>query len=305
MIAAQPGRESARGRIGAHCAAGAVGAPTVPRMLVGFELRRLREASGITREAAGKVIRASDAKLSRLESGRASFKERDLTDLLTLYGATDEHEREVILALARQARAAGWWAKYRDVLPGWCERYVGLEQAAAIIRTYEVQFLPGLLQTEDYAHAVSRLGDPTVSSEEVERRVSLRMTRQRLLTQPQAPNLWAVVDEAALRRPLGGQRVMRAQLRHVIELTELPNVTLQVVPFHLGGHAAAGGAFALLRFAEPDLPDIVYLEQLTNALYLDKRREVEHYVRVMERLCHQAEPPAETTGILDGIIADT
>ncbi len=300
MIAAQPGHAPSR-----RCEDDQPqGGPTALRIVVGAQLRRHREASGITREAAGKVIRGSDAKISRIELGRVSFKERDLTDLLTLYGVTEEHEREVFLALARQANAPDWWHKYGDVLPSWCEVYVGLEQAACIIRTYEVQFLPGLLQTEDYAHAVSQLGDPAVSSEEVERRVSLRMTRQRLLTQPQAPNLWVVVDEAALRRPLGGRRVMRAQLRHLIELTELPNVTVQVVPFHLGGHAAAGGAFALLRFAEPDLPDIVYLEHLTSALYLDKRRDVDHYLTVIERLCCQAEPPAETTRILGRIATE-
>lgn len=274
------------------------------RIVLGAQLRRLREANGITREAAGEVIRASHAKISRLELGRVGFKERDVRDLLTRYGITDEQEREAFLALSRQANARGWWHKYGDVLPSWCEMYVGLEQAASIVRTCEVQFVPGLLQTEDYARAVIRLGDPGVSADEVERRVTLRLARQQLLTHPQAPTVWAVVDEAALRRPIGGPRVVRAQLDRLVEWTELSNITLQVVPFHLGGHAASGGGFTLLRFCEPDLPDIVYLEQLTGALYLDRRQDVDHYLGVMERLCLQAESPTDTRRLLSRITAE-
>ncbi len=170
------------------------GGPTVLRIVVGAELRRLRQAAGITREAAGEAIRASHAKISRLELGRVGFKERDVADLLTLYGVTDEQDREALLALARQANAPGWWHKYGDILPSWFEMYVGLEQAASIIRTYEVQFVPGLLQTEDYARAVTVLGHPGGSADEIERRVSLRMARQRFLTQPEAP------------KPVGGGR---------------------------------------------------------------------------------------------------
>ena len=280
------------------------GGPTAMRIVLGSQLRRLREASGITREAAGYAIRASSAKISRLELGRVSSKERDVADLLTLYGVNDEQEREAFLALARQANTPSWWHKYGDILPNWFEMYVGLEQAASTIRTYEAQFVAGLLQIEDYARAVIALGHLETSADDVERRVSLRIQRQELLTKSDAPNLWAIIDEATLRRPVGGPQVLRAQIQRLIEATELPNVTLQIVPFGLGGHAAAGGPFTILRFAEPDLPDIIYLEQLTSALYLDKRDDVDHYMAVMNRLCVQAAPPTETIQLLNKIIKD-
>jgi transcriptional regulator with XRE-family HTH domain len=258
--------------------------PTVLRILLGSQLRRLREARGITREDAGYAIRASGSKISRMELGRVSFKERDVVDLLEIYGVTDEAERATLVALARDANSPGWWHKYGDVLPDWFQVYVGLEEAAALIRLYEVQFVPGLLQTADYARAVIRLGQPGASAAEIERRVSLRIARQELLSKPDAPRLWAVVDEAALRRPIGGREVMRAQLERLIEVTKEPNVTLQVVPFSSGGHAAEGGAFTILRFPEVDLPDVVYVEQLTSAMYLDKRFDVERYAAAMDRL---------------------
>jgi uncharacterized protein DUF5753/helix-turn-helix protein len=278
------------------------GGPTVLRILLGSQLRQLREASGISRDDAGYAIRSSGSKMSRLELGRVGFKERDVGDLLTLYGVTDERERTQLLTLARQANEPGWWHQYSDILPSWFEVYVGLEEAAARIRAYEVQFVPGLLQTDGYAQAVTLLGHPDAPDDEVEKRVALRMTRQRLLTAPDAPHLWAVVDEAALRRPLGGKEVMRAQLQHLLEVTALPNVTLQVVPFNHGGHAAAGGPFSILRFGEPDLPDVVYLEQLTSSLYLDKRDDVDRYLAVMERLCLEAEPIAATPGYIKRIL---
>jgi transcriptional regulator with XRE-family HTH domain len=280
------------------------GGPTVLRILLGSQLRQLREAKGIGREEAGYAIRASDSKISRLELGRVGFKERDVSDLLTLYGVTDERDREELLSLAAQANAPGWWHRYSDVLPSWFEVYVGLEEVAARIRAYEVQFVPGLLQTGDYARAVTMLGHPDASAEEIERRVTLRMTRQRLITAEDPPHLWAVVDEAALRRPVGGGEVMREQIHHLVELTGLPNVTLQVVPFEHGGHAAAGGPFSILRFSEPDLPDVVYLEQLTSALYLEKRDDIDRYLAVMERLCVEAEPVSATPDILKRILGD-
>lgn len=300
MIAAQPARDSSAPRVHAEQSGG----PTVLRIVLGTQLRRLREASDITREAAGYAIRASSAKISRLELGRVSFKERDVADLLALYGVNDEKERETFLALARQANAPGWWHKYSDVLPPWFEMYVGLEQSASIIRTYEVQFVPGLLQTEDYARAVVLLGHQEAPADEIERRVSLRIQRQELLTKPQAPSLWVALDEAALRRTLGGPQVSRAQIRHLIEVTELPNITLQILPFRFGGHAAAGGPFSILRFSEPDLPDIVYLEQLTSALYLDKRDDIDYYMGIMDRLCVEAESPADTISFLNRLIKD-
>ena len=182
-------------------------------MLLGGQLRKLREAAGITPERAGYEIRASRSKISRVEHGRVGFKERDVVDLLTLYGVTDEKGHRRMLALAQQANSPGWWARYDDVLPDWFETYVGLEQATSLIRTYELQFVPGLFQTGEYARAVTVLGHRAAPAEEIERRVSLRLNRQQILTRADsAPKVWAVIDESALRRPLGGREVMRAQL---------------------------------------------------------------------------------------------
>jgi transcriptional regulator with XRE-family HTH domain len=275
------------------------GGPTVLRMLLGTQLRRLREASGLSPDQAGYEIRGSRSKISRVEHGRVGFKERDVADLLTLYGVTDEQVREQMLSLARQANTQGWWARYGDVLPDWFEAYVGLEEAASLIRSYELQFVPGLFQTEDYAHAVTVLGHRAATEEEIEHRVGLRMKRQALLTGPEpGPRIWAVVDEAALRRPLGGHAVMRAQLQHLMDVATLPQVTLQVMPFRHGGHAAAGGSFTVLRFTEAEIPDVVYIEQLTGALYLERRDEVDHYMEVMNRLSAEAETPAGTREVL-------
>jgi transcriptional regulator with XRE-family HTH domain len=271
-------------------------------MLLGIQLRRLREAKGLTPEQAGYEIRASRSKISRVEHGRVGFKERDVADLLSLYGVGDDQERQRMLALARQANNQGWWAKYDDIMPDWFESYVGLEQATSLIRTYELQFVPGLFQTDGYARAVTMLGHRSASASEIERRVSLRMQRQELLTTDDSPRIWAVIDESALRRPVGGRDVMRAQLRHLVAVTEYPRVTLQVMPFSRGGHPAAGGSFTILRFAEPDLPDIVYIEQLTSALYLDRRDEVDNYMEVMNRLSAEAETPADSAALVQKII---
>ena len=267
---------------------------TVLRMLLGAQLRRLREAEGVSPEQAGYAIRASRSKISRMETGRVGFKLRDVEDLLTIYGVTDGQQRSEVLALARQTSAPNWWAKYGDILPAWFETYLGLESAALTIRTFEVQFVPGLFQTEDYARAVTRLGHHSATAEEIERRVTLRIKRQDVLNRPDPPRVWAVMDEAVLRRPYGGAAVMRAQLRRLAEAAELPHVTLQVVPFSRGGHAGASGAFSILRFQEGDLPDVVYIEQLTSALYLDQRADVEHYLEVVDQLSGEALTPDET-----------
>lgn len=275
------------------------------RIVLGTQLRRLREAQGISRQVAGHAIRASDAKISRLELGRVGYKQRDVADLLTLYGVVDAQERDAFLTLADQASTPGWWHKYNDALPSWFEMYVGLEQAAAVIRSYDVQFVPGLYQTEAYARAVIILGHLGAPLADIDLRVHLRMARQDLLSRPDAPRFWAVVDEAALRRPVGGEAVMRAQLERLIELTELPNVTLQVVPFQAGGHSAAGGAFSILRFSGPEIPDIVYIEQLTSALYIDKKADVGSYSMAIDRLCVEADTPADTKRLLVRIRKDT
>ncbi|YCK36187.1 helix-turn-helix domain-containing protein [Actinomadura sp. ATCC 39365] len=277
------------------------GSPTVLRILLGTQLRRLRTEKGISREDAGYSIRASHAKISRLELGQVSFKQRDVADLLTLYGVTAPEDREPLLALARQANAPGWWHKYGDLLPGWFEVYIGLEGAASAIRTFENQFVPGLLQTPAYAKAVIRLGNEKALDPELDRRVTLRTTRQRRLES--GLKLWAVIDEAVLRRGLGGADVMREQIRHLLDATEERNVTVQVMPFESGGHAAAGGSFSILRFPERELPDVVYMEQLTSALYLDKPVDSDHYMEVMDRLSIQALEPKQTRRFLEQLIS--
>jgi hypothetical protein len=236
-----------------------------------------------------------------MEHGRVSFKERDISDLLTLYGVMSVTERAGLLTLAREANTPGWWQGYSDILPHWVEPYFGLEAAASFIRTYELQFVPGLLQTDGYARAVIRLGNAG-NEEEVARRTEARMSRQEILKREDPPRMWAVVDEAALRRPIGGRAVMKEQIRHLTEMSEHPEVTLQVLPFSAGGHPALGGPFTILRFAEPDLRDVVYIEQLTSALYLDKATEVDSYLEVMEQLCLQAQPTAKTMDILRRIL---
>ena len=280
------------------------GGPTVRRMLVGAQLRRLRTDKGISREEAGEAIRASGWKIRRLENGQVGFKERDVVDLLSLYGVTDPHEVESLLAVARDANTPGWWFQYAGVLPLWFRAYVDLESAATLIRTYQGQLVPGLLQTEDYMRAVIHGAHLHDSPEQVERRVALRMSRQTVLTQAGAPRLWAVMDEAVLRRPVGGAEVMRVQLERLIDAAKLPNVTLQILPLGAGAHPAMVGAFSILRFPDQALPDIVYVEHLTNALYLDRRDDVEQYLHIMETICVRSERANRTIEILTRVLEE-
>jgi transcriptional regulator with XRE-family HTH domain len=273
--------------------------------MLGNQLRRFREAAGITPELAGYEIRASRSKISRMENGRVRFKERDVADLLTFYGITGTAARDQVLALVRQANAPGWWSRYGDVTADWFEAYLGLEAAASVIRTFELQFVHGLFQTAAYARAVTLLGHTSAPAAEIDRRVSLRLQRQDLLTGPEPPQVWSVIDEGALRRPVGGRTVMTAQLRHLAEVAALRQVTIQVIPFGRGGHAAAGGSFSVLRFGDPDVPDVVYLEHLTSALYLDSHDDVDHYLEVMNHLSTEALTPAASTRFLAEITSET
>jgi transcriptional regulator with XRE-family HTH domain len=276
--------------------------PAVLRILLGAQLRRLREAKRITLEEAGNVIRASHSKMSRLESGRVAFKDRDIVDLFIHYGVTDQAQIQTLRGVAIRANSRGWWQDYSDVLPPWFEEYISLEEAAVQIRGYEVQFVPGLLQTEDYARAVTLLAYS--NPKEITRRVGLRMARQARLFGKDPVSLGMVLDEAALSRPIGGPSVMRGQLAHLIEMSRRPNVTIQVLPFKVGGHAAAGGPFSVLHFAESDLTDIVYLEQLSTAQYLEKRDIVGKYQAVMDRLCLEAATPEDSRKRLQAILND-
>ncbi|HEY0472686.1 MAG TPA: helix-turn-helix transcriptional regulator [Kribbella sp.] len=282
---------------------GSVGGPTALRIMLGAHLRRLREDSGISRSDAGWAIRGSESKISRLELGRVGFKVRDVEDLLTLYKVDDPEQRERLLTLAREANNPGWWQRYDDLTPTWFHSYLGLEMAADLIRTFELQFVPGLLQTQEYARAVVQLGrDRPLPEAEVDRLVTLRMSRQVVLTRKQPARLWAVIDEAVLRRPIGGNAVFRAQLEYLLEASRRHNVTLQIIPFDEGGYPATGGAFSLLRFTEPDLPDVVYIEHLTSAVYLDKREDLDMYVVTMDALAVAAGLPRATERIISDAI---
>jgi transcriptional regulator with XRE-family HTH domain len=277
----------------------------VLRMLLGTQLRRFREAAGVTPEKAGAAIRASRSKISRMETGRVRFKIRDVIDLLALYGVTDEDVRSRFASLARQSGKADWWARYGDVLPDWFEPYLGLEAVATTLRSFDIQFVPSLFQTEDYARAVIRLGHQADSSGEIEGRLAVRLKRQDLLARHDPPRIWSVVDESVLSRPIGGPQVMRAQLHRLIEAARMPHVTIQVMPFARSGHAGEGGSFALLRFAEPDLPDVVYIEHLTSAIYLEQRPDVEHYLGVMDRLSGYALTPAASVSLIQQAARET
>jgi len=278
------------------------GGPTVQRLVLGGHLRRLRDDAGLTTEQAAAAIRGSHSKISRMELGRVGFKERDIADLLTLYGVAVGEEREALLKLSREANTPGWWQGYSDILPHWVEPYFGLEAAAAFIRNYQLQSVPGLLQTEAYARALIQLGS-ALAEEDIVRRVAARLSRQDVLMRENAPRLWTVMDEGALRRPIGGTAVTRDQLHRLIEMCDHPAVTLQILPFGSGAHPAMGGPFTILRFAEPDLRDVVYIEQLTSALYLDKPTEVDSYLEVIEEVCLQSEPSAKTPSILKSVLA--
>ena len=273
-------------------------------MLVGAQLRRLRIEAGVSREEAGEAIRASEWKIHRLENGQVGFKDRDVGDLLRLYGVTDLDDIAGFLQFAREANAPGWWQQYGDLLPQWFKAYVDLESAATLIRTYEGQLVPGLLQTEEYMRAVIGGANLDESPEEAERRVALRMARQTLLTRPDGPRLWAVIDEAALRRPVGSPEVMRGQLARLIDAAKLGSVVLQILPLLAGAHPGMVGAFSILRFADVELPDVAYVEHLTNALYLDRRDDVNRYLHVMDRISMRAAPPDKTVDILHKVLQE-
>ncbi|MHA6620236.1 helix-turn-helix domain-containing protein [Pseudonocardia sp. DLS-67] len=276
---------------------------TARRIVLGTQLRRLRENAAISRSDAGYMIRASDSKVSRLELGRVAFKERDIADLLTMYGVSDGEEREQFLEMVRKANEPGWWRRFTDVIPSWFQEFVGLEESASRIHTYELQFVPGLLQTEAYVRAVLTRGRPDYAPPDTEKRIHLRMQRQALITGPNPPRYWAVVDESVLRRPIGGRRVLREQLQFLLDQSKQPHITIQVVPAQLSGYAAES-PFQLLRFAETELPDVVYIEHLGGAVMLDGVEEIEVFSRALDRLTVDAETPDRSRQMLAKIIAE-
>ncbi|MFJ5832602.1 helix-turn-helix transcriptional regulator [Streptomyces sp. NPDC093089] len=278
-------------------------APTVGQVVLGRRLQDLRERAGLKREEAAKILRVAPATVRRMETAEVALKIPYVQLLLKEYGITDS-EAEGFIALAEEANLPGWWQRFHDVLPGWFSMYVSLEGAASLIRAYEPQFIPGLLQTEAYARAILRSGavgggSDAAKDEDAERHVALRMERQSLLTREDAPKFWVIMDETVFRRPVGdGPEVMRDQLDRLLEASESPNITLQIAEFASGHHPGTYGPFVLFRFAMPELPDMVYSEYLTGAVYLDARPEVASHLEVMDRMAAQAATAQRTKEIL-------
>ena len=259
--------------------------PTVKRRRLAAELRHLREASRLTIDEVAERLEWSTAKISRIENARVSVLPRDVKFLLGVYGITETDDPwDVLISLARESRQKGWWQQYGEAVPDWFEVYVGLEAEATAIWGYDAEFVPGALQTKEYARAVHRAQLMTATDDEIDRLVRVRLARQELLTSDDAPQLWLVLNEAVIRRAVGGQQTMRAQLERLIEASNVPNVILQIVPFSAGAHPAMDGAFKLLSFRDPTDPNIVYLEYHTGALYLEKRDDVTRYSLMFDHL---------------------
>lgn len=275
-------------------------APTVPRILLGIQLRRLREARGISARDAALAIRASESKISRIELGRNAVREVDVADLLSLYQVTDLPERDRLLALTSQANQHGWWRDYHDVIPDWFQAYIGLEESANAICGYETQFIPGLLQTEDYAAAVIRAG--AYSAAHISRLVDVRKERQRRLAAGSL-RLRAVIDEVALRRPVGDSAVMRDQYEHLLAMASQPGLIVHVTPMYTSASYAAPGSFSILHFPDVSLPDMVYVEQLTSALYLDKQPDVDRYAAVLRQIIASSMTPEGSADLIRTMLA--
>lgn len=273
-------------------------APTVGQVVLGRRLQDLRERAGLKREEAARILRVAPATVRRMEMAEVALKIPYLQLLLKSYGVADD-EADAFVTLAEEANKPGWWQRFHDILPGWFSMYVSLEGAASLIRSYEPHFVPGLLQTEEYARGVMRSGAiGQTRPEDIERYVALRMERQSLLTRKDAPRVWIVMDETALRRPVGDSDVMREQIDKLLDAVELPHVTLQIAPFAAGPHPGTYGPFVLFRFAMAELPDMVYSEYLTGAVYLDARTEVATHLEVMDRMAAQAATAHRTKELL-------
>ncbi|MFF7489181.1 helix-turn-helix domain-containing protein [Streptomyces luteogriseus] len=275
-------------------------APTLLKMLVGVQLAGFREDARLAQDQAARAVGFSAAKLSRIESGkgRRPPTENDVRALLELYG-TDDYEASVLLKLLQRAGEPGWWQRYdKRLMPEWFDRLVGLQEAAATIRTFEIQYVPGLLQTPAYTRAVVERGLPNAPAGEVERRVELRRHRARLLSRDDAPQLWAIIDESVLLRVLGSTEVMREQLAHLVEMAQRSNVTLQIVPLSVTNASAPAIPITYLRFGGLDLPDVVYLEHIKSANFLEDRDETEEYRIALDRLADEALKPRDSLELL-------
>lgn len=273
------------------------GSPTLRRRQLGMELRRLREAAGVTIDQVAARLECSASKISRIETGQTGASPRDVRDIVALYRVSD-NEAETLLRIAREARQKGWWQLYGAVLTG---AYVGLEAAADAIRTYEALVVPGLLQTEDYARAMIRAGRPDIDADEAEKRVRVRMNRQSLLSQSDPLDLWVVLDEAVLHRPVGGRTVMRQQLERLIKTAELSNVTLQVLPFAAGAHAGMDGTFTILLYRDAAGQNLVFASNAAGGLFLEKDDELSRYAFIFDHLRASALRPDESIAMIAGL----
>lgn len=278
--------------------------PTAPRMVLGARLRKLREERELSPKAVGAAICCTESKISRMELGRQGFKRRDIADLLELYGV-DAAERAVLLTLARQANTQGWWKRgYGDLVPKFHEAYIDLEQAAERIRGFENRYVHELLQTPDYARAELMACYPDDSGTTVNRRVEFRLRRQELLMRPGGPKLWVILDESVLHRPAGPASLMRAQFAHLLDLADLGNVTVQVLPFAKGIHRTAGSPISLLRLAGAGLPDVIYLEHPDGGHYPERPDEVGRYFHILNELGTLANTPEDTPAFLHRVLSD-
>ena len=278
--------------------------PTVLRMILGRQLQALREKAGLSYQQAADSIYASEWTLRRIEAGKGALKPLNIKSLLITYGVTDVREIDAFLGLARDASRPGWWHSYGDALPEWFKVAVGLEESASLIRAYEPQVVPGLLQTEAYIRAITAASFPSEQEPDAERRVALRLARQDLLRRPAPPEYWVVLEETVLRRPIGGPDVMRGQVEYLIECAARPNVTIQVLPFSAGWHPAMYGMFNLFRFPDDAIPDVVYSEGLTSAYYLNKTEETSKYTEALDRMAAQAATPDQSVSILQEILKE-
>ncbi|MFF0096656.1 helix-turn-helix domain-containing protein [Streptomyces canus] len=262
---------------------GGTSAPTVLRMILGRRLQERRQGAGASLEDAARALRVTSLTIRRLEKAEVALKPLYVEKLLETYGA-DQQEIDEFVVLAERANAPGWWHTYRDVLPNWFSAYVSLEAGARTLRTYEPHYVTGLLQTHAYARGVLRGGFPNEADEDLGRRVDLRLRRQSLLDRPDAPTLWVVMEEAVLHRVVGGPEVMREQIERLLEVSDLEHVSVDVVPFTAGAHVGACAPFTYFRFEEPELPDIVYTEVLSGAMYLDQRADVSAHLEAHNRM---------------------
>lgn len=275
------------------------GSPTARRRRLAIELKKLREDSKLTCAQVGEALDWSGSKVNRMETGQGRVQPSDVDALCRHYG-TDDELRLLLMSLAKDSKTRGWWHAHGDAVPAWFSVYVGLEQAASDLRTYESEFVPGLLQTADYAR---ELLQATISrtEEDTDRVIAVRMERQALLTAPQPPDLWAVVHESVLRHIVGDSRVMRAQLERILEAAALANVTVQVLPFDAGSYPATG-PFTVLGFPEQEDPDVIYRDGVTDAVYLERPEDIAHYTKAFDNLRALSLSPQRSINLIKTMI---